>query len=395
MDCGSRICAAGACASPTCTDGAKNGSESDVDCGGSCPTCAIAKACGAAKDCISGVCTGGFCAAPTCTDTVKNGGETDSDCGGSCTGCGVGKKCGVAADCASQICILGACAAPSCTDGLKNGAETDVDCGGGCLGCAVGKTCVASSDCKPNICFRGSCSPLNSCKALKASDPTLITGVYTIDPDGAGPIVPIQVVCEMLLDGGGWTLGIKRWYQSGGHRYTAELGAATDGLSHKGSAYKLADDVIRALIGPSKHFEVMADQSGHNSFWSSANYEYVVLRNYTADWRFDTVVQESSTATTLESYRRADGRLAWSGRLSCNGYGGAGINCYLPLVGNPMGGAACAINMGHASRDPVNNPEWHHFFMSDTNTDTYLYFCNGPQHSSGHDMNHRFWFREY
>ena len=36
----------------------------------------------------------------------------------------------------------------------------------------------------------------------------------------------------------------------------------------------------------------------------------------------------------------------------------------------------------------------HHFYMSNFNSDTYLYICNGPQHSSGHDMNHRWWFRE-
>src|SRR3712207_6990775 len=30
---------------PTCSDGAKNGSESDIDCGGSCPRCANTKTC--------------------------------------------------------------------------------------------------------------------------------------------------------------------------------------------------------------------------------------------------------------------------------------------------------------------------------------------------------------
>ena len=37
-DCRSRLCTAGACAAPSCSDGIVNGSESDVDCGG--PDCA-------------------------------------------------------------------------------------------------------------------------------------------------------------------------------------------------------------------------------------------------------------------------------------------------------------------------------------------------------------------
>ncbi|MFN7135436.1 MAG: hypothetical protein ACK4N5_25405, partial [Myxococcales bacterium] len=65
----------------TCTDGQKNGSETDVDCGGTCPACDIGKTCGARKDCKSGNChsTQKVCAEPSCTDGSKNGNETDID----------------------------------------------------------------------------------------------------------------------------------------------------------------------------------------------------------------------------------------------------------------------------------------------------------------------------
>jgi hypothetical protein len=48
-------------ATPTCSDGVKNGTESDVDCGGSCAPCADGKHCGAAAECTTGQCTGGTC----------------------------------------------------------------------------------------------------------------------------------------------------------------------------------------------------------------------------------------------------------------------------------------------------------------------------------------------
>ena len=42
---------------PDCTDGARNGTETDVDCGGSaCPACGPGSACGAFSDCTTQVC---------------------------------------------------------------------------------------------------------------------------------------------------------------------------------------------------------------------------------------------------------------------------------------------------------------------------------------------------
>jgi len=46
----------------SCVDGLKNGSETDVDCGGSCSVrCASGKRCATASDCVSAACSGGFC----------------------------------------------------------------------------------------------------------------------------------------------------------------------------------------------------------------------------------------------------------------------------------------------------------------------------------------------
>jgi hypothetical protein len=54
-----------------------------------------------------------FRAAPSCSDGHKNGAETDVDCGGSCAlGCAEGLSCFLDADCASGVCEGGVCQAP-------------------------------------------------------------------------------------------------------------------------------------------------------------------------------------------------------------------------------------------------------------------------------------------
>jgi len=45
-----------------------------------------------------------------------------------------------------------------------------------------------------------------SCEAIKQQDPSIGSGIYLIDPDGENGIAPFPVYCEMVLNGGGWTL---------------------------------------------------------------------------------------------------------------------------------------------------------------------------------------------
>ena len=101
-------------AAPSCTDGIKNGSETGIDCGGSCQACTTCGD-GVKNGNETGVDCGGSCSPCTsCNDNVKNGNETGIDCGGSCLAC------------------------PTCNDGIKNGTETGVDCGGTCGPCNTG-----------------------------------------------------------------------------------------------------------------------------------------------------------------------------------------------------------------------------------------------------------------
>jgi hypothetical protein len=218
-DCQSGVCAGGKCQAPTDTDGVKNDSETDTDCGGAllasgsknpmsdgAPPCAATKTCLIGPDCASGVCASGpvvvdnvdggvdatvpadaggggalTCQAPTAEDGVKNDSETDVDCGGAllasgqpntasdgAPACGAGKACALATDCQSLVCTGGTCAAPTANDAVQNDSETDTDCGGALLAdgtpnpasdgapaCADHKGCLVGNDCVNLVCATG------------------------------------------------------------------------------------------------------------------------------------------------------------------------------------------------------------------------------------------------
>jgi hypothetical protein len=160
-DCESGVCKAGICRPADCGDGVRNGAESDVDCGGACVSCVEGMRCIVPSDCSNGACGTGVCMPAACDDSAPNGDETDIDCGGSCSACDPGKACKVSSDCNSGRCDGGVCA--SCSDGLMNGPETDVDCGGGvCPGCIVKGLCEAASDCESGVCGEPNFGP-NRC----------------------------------------------------------------------------------------------------------------------------------------------------------------------------------------------------------------------------------------
>jgi len=175
-----------------------------------------------------------------------NGQDDDCDLeideGLATTTCGLGacqvtvQSCvdGVPADCVPLEPQIEAC------DGLDNDCNGAVDevfvglgvpcdgpdtdkCNNGATVCSpdgIGVVCGPESEENlPEKCFDGldndcvSWTPdacvLESCKALKATNPGIASGIYSLDPDVGGPILPFNVYCEMKDDGGGWTLVMK------------------------------------------------------------------------------------------------------------------------------------------------------------------------------------------
>ena len=112
--------------------------------------------------CASGTCSS---VAPMngCRDRARDGDETDVDCGGSCQPCWADKLCLRAEDCQSRACDAGHCRAATCNDGVRDGYESDVDCGSSCGPCMAGKICAADSDCASTNCDNGIAS-LGTCQ---------------------------------------------------------------------------------------------------------------------------------------------------------------------------------------------------------------------------------------
>jgi hypothetical protein len=200
-DCPGEVCVNNACTAPppSCNDGVKNGSETAVDCGGSCPGCDDGDPCLVDGDCLSDLCTAKICTPqPTCSDNLKNGGETDIDCGGNtCAACQNGDMCLVNADCQSALCTNNICTPqPTCDDNLKNGGETDIDCGGQtCAACQNGDTCFVNSDCQSALCQNGTCTAQPTC------NDNLKNGSETdIDCGGSCPDCPDGDTCLVNAD---------------------------------------------------------------------------------------------------------------------------------------------------------------------------------------------------
>jgi cellulase/cellobiase CelA1 len=81
---------------------------------------------------------------PTCTDGVKNGTETAIDCGGSCGKCANGQTCSVAADCTSATCTTGVCQAASTAKVTATLSLADQWTGGYCANLKVTNTSSAT-----------------------------------------------------------------------------------------------------------------------------------------------------------------------------------------------------------------------------------------------------------
>lgn len=154
----------------SCTDGIKDGNETDVDCGGgTCSTCALGKNCLASSDCQSAYCSGGVCSTPL---------------GGN------GTTCTSAAQCLSGNCVGGICCNTAC-----NGGPCMTCAGGTCGNSPVGFAC-SSPVCNGSVlttadicngngsCVSGSPATINCAPYACANSSACATSCPSNSPSG-------------------------------------------------------------------------------------------------------------------------------------------------------------------------------------------------------------------
>jgi hypothetical protein len=176
----------------TCNATGQCGCGIDADCtapntcggGGTAGVCGCAK-----KPCAPATCgtVGDGCfGMQNCDNSVKDGSETDVDCGGGgncATKCVNGKKCGAAADCASGFCVDGVCC--------------NSDCTGLCLACSVANGSAGiDGTCGP---IKAGTDPKNECTDAMA--PTCKTDGFC-DGAGACELYPSGTTCVAASCGG-------------------------------------------------------------------------------------------------------------------------------------------------------------------------------------------------
>jgi hypothetical protein len=205
----------GCFATQSCDNGTKEGTETDIDCGGGAAgtcgtTCASGKQCNVDTDCGTGHCADGVCCNSTCTGTcqacsaAKKGGGPDGVCGSialglqdanaastclgnnACDGANHCKKidgqsCSLNSDCVNGSCADGVCCNTACTgtclacSALKKGGGADGVCGNipvnqpdsqATVTCTGMNTCDGAGSCKKalgqacgsnGICANGNC----------------------------------------------------------------------------------------------------------------------------------------------------------------------------------------------------------------------------------------------
>ncbi len=111
---------------------------------------------------------------------------------------------------------------------------------------------------------------VTSCRELQAVVPGTPDGLYAIDPDGTGPIAPMNLFCDMTRDGGGWTwiaYGLKQTSSFASWNNNAALNSAATGTLV--GSWHLSQDFIQALVVENR-YRAGCGQFDFRYYWTGA-----------------------------------------------------------------------------------------------------------------------------
>ena len=98
----------------------------------------------------------------------------------------------------TPTCVTNTCKAAKCGDGVVQAGVEQCDDGN-----------LVDTDACTNMC-KTQIVALKTCKDILAGTPGSPSGIYSIDPDGPGGGSAFMTYCDMVTDGGGWTLILNR-----------------------------------------------------------------------------------------------------------------------------------------------------------------------------------------
>ncbi len=161
-----------------------------------------------------------------CFEAFVGGAWYSVSCPTACTlpaapGLITGSACVTAAQVGISYSISAVPGATSYTWTLPTGCLITAGSGTSSITVTFGNTSGNISVTANNTCGSSAASILSaavvfkSCLEIKTANPSSADGVYTIDPDGAGPLPCMQCNCDMTTDGGGWTLVLNYLHQGG------------------------------------------------------------------------------------------------------------------------------------------------------------------------------------